>query len=331
MEITEKQKWISLALLSIIIPVGLLVTFRLTGVLQEPLTITISETKTLEAVNWELERPAAMIGIRDTVKSFYNDMSLLMNSSIIVGHYDSTSRYDSSYVTLVANVTALTSNGHIHSLNLTISEKDYPNTKINFFEEHQLMKFENLSRTEFKDWARTVFVNLTGVNHPRGVSFFAPIDWVLYSFQHQVHTLEMIFEVTYYNGTAYKKIVQPFLLKIGPDDNNSFETADAIEQGVNAWLYLGGYDTEDYYRIHVIQGYVININTSGSSPETTLDFYIDLYNPEKRWKAGSSSRGFSHNINFTADSTGEWFIWIYLEDDHGFYSLTINLYPPKSD
>ena len=86
MEIKEKRKWISLTLLSIVVPMSFLTMFRLAGILQEPLAI--SETKTLEPLKWKIERPSYTIDIDDEVNSFYNDENISVNSSVYVYIYD---------------------------------------------------------------------------------------------------------------------------------------------------------------------------------------------------------------------------------------------------
>jgi hypothetical protein len=67
----SRRRWTSLALLSIMIPVGLLATFRLTGVLEEPPT---PEIITTETVKWSMQRPAETIfEIGETIENSYAD------------------------------------------------------------------------------------------------------------------------------------------------------------------------------------------------------------------------------------------------------------------
>jgi len=55
----SRLKWIFLGFLSIMVPIGLLATFRLTGVLQES---PKPETITVESVDWNMSRPIGAIG-----------------------------------------------------------------------------------------------------------------------------------------------------------------------------------------------------------------------------------------------------------------------------
>ncbi len=334
------RNWKVALLLSLIIPIGLLTTFKITGIVREP--ATVSETMTLEPVKWELERPDNIIAIEDTVKSFYDDESISVNCSVFVYGYHDISEYASDYVSLSVNVTATLQAGFVDNVNITFWE-DYEDSEVWVPNaERETRFYEHLSNLSIVDWAQPfsrwwrlhddvkAFIKADGVNQPSNVCFWSPAHWVLRSPRNQTHLMEVAVELVYFNGTAYKRIVQPYQLKIGPDDNNSFETADTIGQGVDSWLYLGGYDVEDYYKIHVEQGYVISINVSGTFIPKPA-FYLDLYDPEGEWKAGSSKWGYSHTITYVADSAGDWFIRTRVYENYGFYSLTVNTYPPEGD
>lgn len=57
-------------------------------------------------------------------------------------------------------------------------------------------------------------INLAGLNHPNDVYLQWNTIWTLHSLNTQDHELSATYEVTYYNGTAYNKIVQPFQIRI---------------------------------------------------------------------------------------------------------------------
>ena len=317
----------ALILLSIAVPMSLLAIFKLTGVLHEP-TI-VPETTTLETIKREFERPRLRVEIRETAEGSYRDNNASILYSVFMGgYYEGSARYGSSdYVLLTTNVTATVREGYIESVHWVFRE-DYENARINFFEEHQFFQLENLSIVDLKDWSKQVFINLSGVNRPTSVYFWTPVDWVLRSPYNQTHRMEIISEVTYFNGTAYRKVVQPFYLKIRPDDTNSFDTADTINSGTTyTKLYLGGYDDEDYYKIHLNEGCFIKVEANGTSSPMP-DFYLDLYDPSRNRKARSPSHGYSHFVTFTADSSGDWFIRTRLYENWGFYSLNVSVEYP---
>ena len=324
------RNWKTALLLSLIIPIGLLATFKITGVVREP--ATVSETITLEPVKWELERPGGMITIKDTVESFYDDESISLCSSVYLGHYLDFPEHEISPI--IMNVTVTLPTGFVNDVNITFWE-GYEYSEVGFFEVHAWPKFyshgENLSIVDYAHHLSgeglKAFMELAGVNRPKSVHFSGIVHWILGSPIDQTHVMEAAVELVYFNGTVYKRLVQPYQLKVGPDDNNSFETADTIGQGADSWLYLGGYDVEDYYKIHVEQGHVISINVSGTLLPKPA-FYLDLYDPAGEWKAGSSRWDYSHTVTYVADSAGDWFIRTRVYENYGFYSLAVNTYLP---
>jgi len=117
-------------------------------------------------------------------------------------------------------------------------------------------------------------------------------------------------------------------LKIGPDNNNTPDTAYEISACEYDRLYIGGYDADDYYKIHLDAGYVIYVNATGIGFPKPV-FYLDLYDPNGIWKNGTSY-AYSNSLEFTADSTGNWLIRVHIYDDtHGFYNLYVSVYYPS--
>lgn len=350
-----------LTLLSIVVPVGLLTTLRLTGILQGP--ITISETITLEAVKREIERPYATIDIEEKDQSLY-DGDIAINQRIDVASYDQ-HNWDyggSSAVVLPVNVTASITLGYIENVRLTFYDS-YLNARINFFEEHQLLKLQNLSIVNLKDWASEAFIILNGVNRPGRVSLWAPVHWVFRSQNNQTHKLDVLSEVVYFNGTVHKNVVQPFEFKIAPDNNDSFETAQEIHDGHYPKLFIGPPDigdVKDYYKIYATQGQRIGVYVNGlawsmpifngtsylspifnvtdwswswlilgetwdpSWPANPLpNFSLYLYDPERNLVA-AKEENYIQDIDFVANSTGFWFIEVRIFENFGFYSLGVN-------
>lgn len=326
-EVVRKRKWIFLALLSIAVPMILLATLRLTRILQEPLVI--SETKTLEAVKWEIERPHRLIDVKHTVKSFYSDEDISINYSVFVHGFH-------REISMSVNTTATANQGFIGGLNITFWE-DYNNSEVRFFQVHAWPKIyshvENLSIDDYAHHLQgrglKAFIELVGLNHPKRVHFHGVVQWFLRSPKNQTHQMEIATELIYFNGTAYKKIVQSFQLEVRPDDNNSFETAEQIEEETYPWLYVDyTYDREDYYKIDVTEGQrIYAVMKILQRPDQ--DFNLYLYDPSRNLK-GESKRGagYTDSIDFVADSTGSWYIKVNATSgDFGFYTLRLDTNP----
>lgn len=322
------KSWKVVLLLSVIAPMGLLATFRLAGILKEPLTI--SENKTLDAVSWSVERPAASIHIGDLLRHFY-DGDVSVNYAVFIDDYLGVS-WDyggSDVINMQINVTASIGKGFIYSANITFWE-NYKSSFVNFFEDIAWPKYyayvENLSIISRKDWliepGLKAFVELAGLNNPKSVSFSCFVDWVLRSPQNYTHQLEVRFELVYFNGTAYKRLTQPCMLKIGPDDNNSFEKAEEIAAGKTYRFYIGPNDKNDYYKVYLNEGCTANIEFLNWQTITVANCYLKLYSPDRKLSA-STTYNYTHTITHQINYSGYWFIQVHWGAGFGFYTLTL--------
>ena len=320
------KSWKVLTLLSIVVPVGLLASFRLTGILPSPEEpIIIAETTTLDVTRWEFERMGDFYRLEDTLEGFYEGDNFSVTLDMLVWAYGEYGHYGGSdCLKLIVNVSASSTIGHVESLNLFFRDNLY-NSRIHYYYTNPYIITENLSRVYFKDWAREVYINFTGVNNPGSVYFWGPIDWIMYSPANQSHEMDAFFEATYFNGTVYKRVVQPFQLRlIGNDDNDSFETADEIGfNSVRAYADDNFGDPEDYYKIWLEEGQVVQAelllpnnqrmfrgpdDTVGYRYNTELQLY--LYNPMHEMMNYSVKRydAWVRQVTSTIDFTGWWYI-----------------------
>lgn len=209
----------ALFILSIVAPVGILISLRLTGILQEP--ITISETITLEAVKWSFERPNHFTYIDEKLNATYSGGALSSTFSVIIGIYDenSVSHLGVDYVTMAVRVnsTVTNPNGFIESLYVVFGKDSQPSL-ISWVPGY--LDFENLSLVGVTSgWTseenfKEAYVKLAGVGSPERIYFRATTEWSLLTSNNQTHRMELLYELTYYNGTAYKKVTQPFQFSI---------------------------------------------------------------------------------------------------------------------
>jgi hypothetical protein len=64
-----RNKWLSLSLLAIILPISILTTLKFSGLLVQPQPETIM----VDAVDWEMERPLYTVNMAENVKIIYAD------------------------------------------------------------------------------------------------------------------------------------------------------------------------------------------------------------------------------------------------------------------
>ena len=317
-------------ILMIVLPIGLLIALRPWEILKEPLTI--SESKTLDVVSWSLERPLADIGIGDSLTRIYRE-DLSANFTAFIDDYNTPPNdYGSDYLQIQINITASVDKGFIHFVNITFWE-DYEGSQVHLFSAEswsQYAHIENLSITRYvhlflKGRGLKAFVELAGVNHPNNVSFGFFPRWILRSPKNYTNQLEIRFELIYFNGTACKRIVQPFLLKAGPDDNNSFEKAQEIAANrTYSMLYIGSNDVDDYYKVYLNEEYVVDIQLKGIPPPALCD--LELYDIKGRLVT-YSNYDCNHNITYSINSSGYHYIRVHQRINFGFYNLTIETHP----
>ncbi len=214
MELTERKKQISLVLLSIIVPMSLLGTFRLTGILKEP--TKVAETITLETIEWEFERINQSADIFYVVEALHDDNGFAVNQRIHIWDYvNRPLAWSGSTITMVVELNSNTTsqNGYIESVYVALY-KDQLST-VDWV--RPLSRFGNLSIVEQAvgyEWSTKADLRLTSVKHSRSVKFSAMVVWSLLTPNNQSHQMDVLYELIYYNGTAYKKITQPFQLKV---------------------------------------------------------------------------------------------------------------------
>lgn len=322
--------WKGALLLSILAPVSLLAAFRMTGLLHGPATIT--ETITLDILTWETERPAAILHIGDELASVYEGEVNLIQTLLVDGyHFSDPVYYGSNTFALALNLTASVTIGHFEGVRIVFEEHS-AEAGINFAAEVQgIRKYTNLTLTEVKNWSKIVYMNLTATNQPSSIDFWTVADWVFRTPYNQTHTLDGRTEVVYFNGTVFKEVVQPFQLKVFSDDNNSFENAEELHEGYYPRFYIGARDfgdPRDYYKIYAAEGQRIRI-TADATPymaKVVMVPFINLYvyAPDQSLAAATEHEDYKQTVEFTANSTGYWFIEVRIMSNYGFYALGVN-------
>jgi hypothetical protein len=206
--ISQIKNWKTVFLLSIIVPVSLLATFKITGIIKEPMAIT--ETVTLEAVGKQIviEEPHKNeYHIFDINAPPFTNDEALFNLKTQVQFWWSRMKISSSHCILDMYMNASVNSGFIQSFfavfNSSIgSSLSWPEPEFDF---------QNLSLTQKADGRGSAFVELAGINWPAEVSLHAEFVWgVLDDSENATNTLNAEFQLTYYNGTTFKKVVQPF-------------------------------------------------------------------------------------------------------------------------
>jgi hypothetical protein len=215
MALPFSRKWMTLTLVAIITPVSLLTTFKITGIVREPL---VPEIVNVEAVVWNVTRPESYTYINEVVENHYDDGLSKVNMCAFVIDYSEKSEVFGEHIWLTINATAQVQEGFIHSMLIKLSVCDTDN----FLSIHLLdpwgspKKTENL-KTEKIATSGTVnheaYVYATGLYKPESCSLEIIVSWHFLDKRTLDHWITATVENTYFNGTAYRKVITP--VKIG--------------------------------------------------------------------------------------------------------------------
>lgn len=331
-QLWNPRSWKTALLLSVMVPMTLVATFRLTGILQEPLAV--SETVTLDAVRWNMERPYFGFVVGDRIQG-YSGSDISLDDEVVVYKFGTEEPSpDLDTADLFVNVSAFLQSGFVVAVNITFLE-DCENSQIQLFSMSDRPSFYSVAGSVYVGHyadhlagrGMKAFVEYGGANQARNISISNRVSWWLPRSGNETHMLDVGVEVTYYNGTAYKKIVQPFQLKFAPDNNDSFDTAQEIHMGFYPRLLIGsslGGDLEDFYKIYLTQGQKINVKIYPGEIAPMFNMYIYDPNREVAFSDGPEGHVDRENVTLVVNSTGFWFIEIHGSGSCGSYSLEVS-------
>jgi hypothetical protein len=330
------KKWKIAFLLSIIVPVGLLAGFALFR------NQAIPEKVFVNAVSWEMERPNELWGpMTETVENTYNSDNCSILFRISINHYID---HDPDHLNvdctfLIARVNASVSNGFIEGLRISFTE-NYNASQVNIMEApdtYTAVETENLKIWNVVDYADKPsasgglnesfkgYMEATGMNRPANVYLRNVVHWLLRSQPDQNNEMEVVLQLTYYNGSALKEAVMPIVLKLASDAGDTFETAKEIGFGNYAGWANAASDIEDFYKIWIDQEKTVKIQLSPKE-RLTNTFELDLYNSSGELIGSSASeiQGNTEQITFTTNEPGYWYLRTVIGyAGIGLYTLSI--------
>ncbi len=212
--------WASVALLSIIVPVGLLATFRLTGVIKEP---PKPETVTVEAVSWNMSRPTdidTIIDLDEQIEKSYTEGIASVSFNLRIISYSENEldfpSWGGDYLKLRMISSANVSEGFIYSVVVKFSRTDVL-AKVDIEEHPSSMELHNLEIGKVRDsgtYIREAYFETTALNQPKDTLLSIFAFWSFSDENNTDHSVTVNLEVTYLNGTAYRKVTVPIVLGV---------------------------------------------------------------------------------------------------------------------
>lgn len=315
--------------LSMIVPLGLLTTFRFAGVLPEPPTLV---TIAAEPVSWQIDRPKRGIIVDDLVeKAFTNEeVSLKMG---LHGLYWTEDKFDGGIylgrdgLDMVAFADANMKSDFRASLSIRFCPADNESfVYVGDGEIFQTRKNITVTRLESIGTNQSeAYVLATPTN--RTMNFGVMAFWIFEDENTEDHQLKIVFEFTYQNASIYKKVVIPMLLTILKDTGDTFEDSRQVQAGE----YRGSLDNVDYidmYKLSVQEGEAFTV-TLATPKDANYDLY--LYNSNREIVASSTQEQSSQEtITYIANATQDYFIKILQVDwpqhlNEGVYTLRMEI------
>mgnify|MGYP001045513598 CR=1 FL=1 len=330
MEALTKHRWASIAILSVVLPITLLITFRLTGILPEPRE---TEIITLEPVSWSMERPSFLVDVDGRIAKNYSDNLASMIVSLYTVKWEENSSaapwFGRDGLVLQTHVNATVTQGYVNSITVSYYPMDANTTFYVSKNEWELILY-NATVAKIRTsgiYGTDAYVVAQASNSScyLGMQTY----WVFNDENVANHQLEVTFEIVYFNGTMYRKIVSSMYLLFWCDAGEGFETAKIVSSGAYKGSLHWLDDPEDYYSIFAEEGQMIHVQIIPSTPNK--DFDLSLYDPNRELKAYSYSTGnATADVSFKTDITGLWYIRVQcVRALRGLYLLKVTVSPKE--
>lgn len=215
-----ERDWKSLLLISIILPVGVLVSVKLAGLLQEPLSA--AQIINVDTVSWNMTRYIQLpqfyprsYNVNKTVTNNFNQGSLIVNLTLFIDFYaEDLSPYggDTLWVRLDGQVAG---NGSVKFLEINFSRID-DQAFLDLDEDSDHLSTSNLKIDMIKDSFDTdqPFIHSYGLNSLGDCSLQTRFWWIFQDPNSLDHSLTVTMQTTYFNGTDIVRVNLPIRLEI---------------------------------------------------------------------------------------------------------------------
>lgn len=200
------KSWIGFLLMSVVIPVGLFTSLRFAGVGQPPSI----ETITLNPVSWLFNRTQVpdFGHIGKTLNTTYTDVAGQLHFVVYLGTYFSTDTLPYTFeLAPDFSATSLNNNFSVVSVLFTFGEDINPSF-VDLWTGGRIT-YDNLSLVGFSS-GRLAYVQFAGGSSSTNVDCAFPASWIFSFATNVTYSREVTCSVTYFNGSAYKDVIQAF-------------------------------------------------------------------------------------------------------------------------
>ncbi len=213
MGVPTGRKWIALSLMAVVLPVSLLATLRLTGILPEP---PKPETITVGSVEWEIQRPQKYVDIKDVVENTYSNDSVSITVRTSIHDYHENGLRDPYWgrdgIGFTLNVSATALKGFFTSIVVEFLPSDGNST---IYITQTFSRYQNAAVTRIEGIgtsAGVTCIEAKVLGSPCGLHI--PVEWIFKDQNADNHHLKVNFVVTYSDGLTYREAVMPIILDV---------------------------------------------------------------------------------------------------------------------
>ncbi|MEM4704134.1 MAG: hypothetical protein QXJ02_03615 [Candidatus Bathyarchaeia archaeon] len=308
-----QRRLLSAAVLAVVLPLSFFVVFKFTGIIPEP---SVAETITAETKTCNIERIKGAWTWMVAVENLFADFSSSINFTVSVDTYSSPHFWYPSAQDFCVFVTASVGTGFVNDI-LIQMRKGFNNTSmVDIIYDEDVIVAQNLTLVSVLDSGGGSEARLSAVGgrDTQSCLLKVPVDWIFLDDTID-DNLTMTASVTFYNGTAYRRILLPITIFVRTDAGSSFETARPINFG----QYNGRvsyYDEEDFYSVFFETNQTVNVKVTG------LPYLqVSIYDPNRNLIA-SSNLDIKNEFTFKTEVTGQFYIRL---STHGVYTLSVSL------
>jgi hypothetical protein len=213
--VTAKQKkFTSIALLSIIIPLSLLVTFKLTGVITEPK----AETITMDPVTWTYVRPTEFKRIDTTVRNSYENDGVTIEFDVYLYDYIENSFWPFNVmmdrVEFTAYAEASATQGYFSSIVMKHQPRDSDAITLLDSNDYALETHNSTITRVGQTGTNASAAYLMAQSSSSSSSISTTNYWFFSDDNIEDHQVDLTLEISYIVGAKQLKIVLPLVLVV---------------------------------------------------------------------------------------------------------------------
>ena len=294
-----------LLLVSIVAAVCIFSAYMVTGMLNQPLTIT--KTTIMDTVSWEIDRPRSgvfFMNVDEVGNSFnYSDLVIHVGATPVSYAEDAIGEpYNGADgIMLSMNLEAVAKSSYPELFNCTFHVND-ANSSIAIgyydFDDHNCSV---VSQRVFGTVEREANIVLAASG--TSCSDTLTVAWIFYDQPYIEHRLNVSVECIYKSGSANERVIFPMVFSVVPDAGNGFSDAENISFGTYNRT-IGNIDVSDFFAIGLSSGQKINVSVT---PPYDTSIEYSLFDPNHVIKQQEEVNSTSVFM-FDVDATGTWYI-----------------------